>query len=84
MCADWGWGDVGAYGADQPFAIAGTNTRTPTLDGQDCWQCAHCWSYCQVAASDVTTTLQLWQPMVLYLLISTPASLFVHLLGLLS
>ena len=31
-CSDWGWGDVGAYGANGPFALSGTNTRTPTLD----------------------------------------------------
>ena len=32
LADDWGWGDVGAYGANGPFALTGTNTRTPTLD----------------------------------------------------
>ena len=32
LADDWGWGDVGAYGANGPFALSGTNTRTPTLD----------------------------------------------------
>lgn len=32
LADDWGWGDVGAYGANGNFALTGTNTRTPTLD----------------------------------------------------
>jgi arylsulfatase A-like enzyme len=32
LADDWGWGDVGAYGANGPFALSGTNTRTPSLD----------------------------------------------------
>ena len=29
---DWGWGDVGAYGASGDIYLTGTQTRTPTLD----------------------------------------------------
>eukprot|EP01046_Picozoa_sp_COSAG06_P066582 COSAG06_NODE_16865_length_976_cov_1.578107_1_plen_148_part_01 len=32
LADDWGWGDVGAYGAAGDFTLTGTNTRTPTLD----------------------------------------------------
>jgi N-acetylgalactosamine-6-sulfatase len=32
LADDWGWGDVGAYGANGEFGLSGTNTRTPTLD----------------------------------------------------
>lgn len=32
LADDWGWGDVGAYGAAGDFTQTGTNTRTPTLD----------------------------------------------------
>ena len=32
LADDWGWGDVGAYGATGDFTLTGTNTRTPTLD----------------------------------------------------
>ena len=32
LADDWGWGDVGAYGAGGDFTLTGTNTRTPTLD----------------------------------------------------
>lgn len=29
---DWGWGDVGAYGANSNFALSGSRTMTPNLD----------------------------------------------------
>eukprot|EP00947_MAST-08B_sp_MAST-8B-sp1_P005379 g5379.t1 len=32
LADDWGWGDVGVYGANGPFDVTGTNTRTPNLD----------------------------------------------------
>mmetsp|Transcript_24273 Transcript_24273/g.72478 ORF Transcript_24273/g.72478 Transcript_24273/m.72478 type:complete len:560 (-) Transcript_24273:1121-2800(-) len=32
LADDWGWGDVGVYGANGNFALSGTNTRTPNLD----------------------------------------------------
>ena len=32
LADDWGWGDVGAYGANGQYSLTGTNTRTPTLD----------------------------------------------------
>jgi arylsulfatase A-like enzyme len=32
LADDWGWGDVGAYGAAGDFTLTNTNTRTPTLD----------------------------------------------------
>ena len=32
LADDWGWGDVGAYGANGDYTLTGTNTRTPTLD----------------------------------------------------
>ena len=32
LTLDWGWGDVGAYGANGDYRLTGTNTRTPTLD----------------------------------------------------
>jgi len=32
LADDWGWGDVGAYGANGDWHHTGTNTRTPTLD----------------------------------------------------
>eukprot|EP00041_Stephanoeca_diplocostata_P017361 m.348570 g.348570 ORF g.348570 m.348570 type:complete len:153 (-) comp20676_c0_seq2:1699-2157(-) len=32
LADDWGWGDVGAYGANTNFALSGSRTQTPTLD----------------------------------------------------
>ena len=32
LADDWGWGDVGVYGANGDVTLSGTNVRTPTLD----------------------------------------------------
>jgi arylsulfatase A-like enzyme len=32
LADDWGFGDVGAYGANGDIFLTGTSTRTPTID----------------------------------------------------
>eukprot|EP01060_Flectonema_neradi_P013995 TRINITY_DN20709_c0_g1_i1.p1 TRINITY_DN20709_c0_g1~~TRINITY_DN20709_c0_g1_i1.p1 ORF type:complete len:531 (+),score=90.16 TRINITY_DN20709_c0_g1_i1:67-1593(+) len=32
LADDWGWGDVGAYGANDPYTYSGTMVQTPFLD----------------------------------------------------